>query len=103
LIKWVKGLENGLDYSLMNTTKGALFLITSREEKYKGKAAADTFFYRTGDAFAALTVFLLTKVAVERLAQINVLVTAAWLVFCFLVIREYRRIKARQAAAVAPV
>jgi AAA family ATP:ADP antiporter len=101
LIKWVKGFENGIDYSLMNTTKGALFLITSREEKYKGKAAADTFFYRSGDAFAALTVFILGSVAVERLAQINVVVTAAWLLFCFLVIREYRRIKARLATPAA--
>ncbi len=55
LVKWIKGFENGLDYSLMNTTKGALFLITSREEKYKGKAAADTFFYRSGDTLAFLT------------------------------------------------
>lgn len=103
LIKWVKGFENGVDYSLMNTTKGALFLVTSREEKYKGKAAADTFFYRSGDAFAALTVFLGTQyhlhITVERYARINVVVTLIWLVLCFLVIREYRRIKSKMAPA----
>ena len=58
LVKWVKAIENGTDYSLMNTTKAALFLITSREEKYKAKAAIDTFFVRGGDALAALCVFI---------------------------------------------
>jgi len=100
-IKWVKGFENGFDYSLMNTTKGALFLVTTREEKYKGKAAADTFFYRTGDALAGLTIFLGTAMgfAVQRYARINVLVTLVWILFCFLVIREYRKIKRRAATA----
>jgi AAA family ATP:ADP antiporter len=99
LIKWVKGFENGIDYSLMNTTKGALFLVTTREEKYKGKVAADTFFYRTGDTLAAVTFIVgmnYLHFTLGRLAQINVVVTLIWTLFCFLVIREYRRIKASQ-------
>ena len=102
LVKWVKGFENGFDYSLMNTTKGALFLVTSREEKYKGKAAADTFFYRSGDASAALMIFIGTTylgLTIEGFAKISVLVTLVWILFCFLVIREYRRIKRAAAAA----
>jgi len=102
LVKWVKGLENGLDYSLMNTTKGALFLITSREEKYKGKAAAESFFYRSGDAFAALCLFIGTTYlgfTTRNLAWLCVVVSMVWILFCFLVIREYKRIKARQAGA----
>jgi AAA family ATP:ADP antiporter len=101
LVKWVKGVENGVDYSLMNTAKNSLFLVTSREEKYKGKAAADTFFYRTGDAFAALTLFLgvnLLGFTVERFAALNVVITVVWIVFCLLVIREYRRLAARSPA-----
>lgn len=100
-IKWVKGFENGVDYSLMNTTKGALFLVTTREEKYKGKAAADTFFYRSGDALAALTVLVGTAagLAIERYARINVLVTLVWIFLGFLVIREYRKLKQKQVAA----
>jgi ATP/ADP translocase len=100
LVKWAKGFENGLDYSLMNTTKGALFLITSREEKYKGKAAADTFFYRTGDTLAFLTFVIgmqYLHFSVERLALVNVVVTAIWILFCFLVIKEYKKIKAKAA------
>jgi AAA family ATP:ADP antiporter len=103
LIKWVKGLENGVDYSIMNTTKGALFLITSREEKYKGKAAAETFFYRGGDALAALTLFIgvtYLHFTVESFAKINVIVTLVWILFCILVIREYRELKAKTAAPV---
>ena len=58
ILRWVKSAENGTDYSLMNTTKAALFLKTSRKEKYKAKAAIDTFFVRAGDTLAALLVFL---------------------------------------------
>ena len=100
LIKWVKGFENGVDYSLMNTTKGALFLVTSREEKYKAKAACDTFFYRGGDALAALTLFIgvtYLGFSVENFAQLNVGVVLIWIVFCFLVIREYKKLKAKSA------
>jgi AAA family ATP:ADP antiporter len=100
LIKWIKGLENGTDYSLMNTTKGALFLITSREAKYKGKAAADTFFYRGGDALAALSVFIGLNLLGFKLAQfaaVNVIVILIWIFFSFLVIREYRKLKAISA------
>jgi AAA family ATP:ADP antiporter len=102
LVKWSKGFENGVDYSLMNTTKGALFLVTTREEKYKGKAAADTVFYRTGDALAFLTFVIgmqYLHFKVEHLAQLNVAACVIWLVFCFLLIREYRRIKAKSALA----
>ena len=62
LVRWVKALENGTDYSLQNTTKAALFLVTQREEKYKAKAAIDTFFVRGGDTLSALAVFLGTQV-----------------------------------------
>ncbi len=104
VVKWVKGLENGIDYSLMNTTKGALFLVTSREEKYKGKAAADTFFYRGGDAMAALTLFIgvnYLSLSLESFAKLNVAVTLIWILIAFLLIREYKKIKAKSGAAPA--
>jgi hypothetical protein len=44
-----KILENSTDYSIQNTLRQALFLPTTREAKYKAKAAIDTFFTRTGD------------------------------------------------------
>jgi len=100
LVKWVKGIENGIDYSLMNTTKGALFLITSREEKYKGKAAAESFFYRSGDALAGLSLFVgvtFLRFTPEKFAGLNIIMTLVWITFCFLVIRQYNRIKAKLA------
>jgi AAA family ATP:ADP antiporter len=102
LIKWVKGVENGLDYSLMNTAKGAVFLVTSREEKYKAKAATDTFFYRGGDALAALVFILgsnLLGFSVKSFAGLNVAIILTWIFFGILVIREYKKIKAKTAVA----
>ena len=48
-----KILENSTDYSIQNTLRQALFLPTTREAKYKAKAAIDTFFTRTGDVVSA--------------------------------------------------
>ena len=45
-IQVAKIFENSTDYSLQNTARQALFLPTSREIKYKAKAAIDTFFVR---------------------------------------------------------
>jgi len=57
-VRFTKILENSMDYSVQNTARQALFLPTSREAKYKAKAAIDTFFMRTGDALSALLVFV---------------------------------------------
>ena len=96
LLKWVKSLENGTDYSLMNTTKAALFLKTSREEKYKAKAAIDTFFVRGGDTVSALAVFLGTTylaASVEGYAGLNVVCCVIWIVLSLWIVREYKKIK----------
>jgi ATP:ADP antiporter, AAA family len=96
-VKWAKAAENGTDYSLMNTTRAALFLITPREEKYKAKAAIDTFFVRGGDALAAAAVFAGTTffaASVQRFAAINIAMTGIWILLCVLIARQYRRMKA---------
>jgi len=97
LVRWVKALENGTDYSLQNTTKAALFLVTKREEKYKAKAAIDTFFVRGGDTVSALAVLAGTQLLglrVERYALLNVVVIAVLLVICLKIIPAYLRRKA---------
>lgn len=96
-VKWAKIFENSTDYSLMNTTRGALFLITSREAKYKAKAAIDTFFVRTGDLLHSLTVLLGTTYlafSLESFAKLNVGVAVVWIILCLLVIREHKRLSA---------
>jgi AAA family ATP:ADP antiporter len=95
IVKWTKIVENSTDYSLMNTVKQALFLVTSREAKYKAKAAIDTFFVRAGDVLHALTVFIGTTFLafqLESIARINVVMAAIWIVLSFLVIREHKKL-----------
>jgi AAA family ATP:ADP antiporter len=57
VLRVAKLAENSTDYSLQNTVRQALFLPTSREAKYKAKAAIDTFFFRFGDTAAAFLIF----------------------------------------------
>ncbi len=93
LVKWVKSLENGTDYSLMNTTKAALFLVTSREEKYKAKVAIDTFFVRGGDALAALAVFAGTTflgLSIERFAVLNIVFVFLWIALSVFIYKHYK-------------
>lgn len=100
LVKWVKALENGTDYSLMNTTRHALFLITSREEKYKAQAATKTFFHRSGDVLSAILVFLGTTYLafnIERFAISNVLLIVIWIILGILIMREHKKLSAKKA------
>lgn len=99
LTKWVKAFENGTDYSLMNTTRHALFLITSRQEKYKAKAAVDTFFHRTGDALSALFVFLNVQLAflnlnLQKICRFNVVLIAIWIFVGALIFRHHKKLTA---------
>lgn len=104
LVRGVKAAENGTDYSLQNTTKAALFLVTKREEKYKAKAAIDTFFVRGGDTLSALAVFIgvtFLHLPIERYALLNVAVVVVLLVICLKIIKAYKRRKAAMETAPA--
>ncbi len=57
VVRFAMMTENSLAYSLESTTRHALFLPVSREEKYVGKHAIDTFFFRFGDVLSAGFVF----------------------------------------------
>ncbi len=82
-IRVTKTSENSVDYSLQNTLKQALYLPTSRESKYKAKAAIDTFFFRMADVIAGIgLVFILVDVlglGVRTFAAVNVLLAMLWL------------------------
>ena len=99
LVKWTKALENGLDYSLMNTARSALYLITSRQEKYKAQAVTKTFFHRSGDVLSATLVFLGTTYfafKVENFAVVNVLLVLIWLILGFLIFKEHKSLSAEK-------
>src|SRR4030095_11002613 len=113
LIRAAKISENSLDYSLNNTAPKALFLTTSRDAqnkangdtrtpgqtllhptsrdaKYKAKAAIDTFFVRAGDLSSAGLVYIGTLLALQPrdFALINMVLTLVWL---WIVMRTGRR------------
>lgn len=58
LVRWLMVGENGLNYSIQNTTNHALYLPLKREQKYVGKTTIDTFFVRFGDLAQAGLVYL---------------------------------------------
>jgi AAA family ATP:ADP antiporter len=88
-----KILENSTDYSIQNTLRQALFLPTSREAKYKAKAAIDTFFTRAGDVLSAGFVGLgqATGLGVPAFAGLNVALTGVWLWVAGQIAKEHRK------------
>jgi AAA family ATP:ADP antiporter len=82
LVATVKVLENSTDHSLQNTLQQVLFLPTSRDAKYKAKAAIDTVSVRLGDLASAVLVFAGVHLGLTMLnyALVNVLAGLVWLV-----------------------
>ncbi len=100
-IRVAKTAENALDYSLQTTTRQALWLVASREEKYKVKALVDTFFVRIGDvaAFGVITLGLdVLHLSTRGFAFVNVALVLVWLACAYGIAREHAR---REAALVA--
>ena len=91
-IRVAKIAENSVDYSIQNTARHALFLPTSREAKYKAKAAIDSFFWRTGDALSGLFVFLGAQLAlsVRHFAMLNVILVVVWLGIALVILRSLK-------------
>ena len=100
VVQWTKIFENGTDYSIQNTTRHALFLPTSREEKYNAKQAIDAFFVRTGDLLQAVVVFVGVQLAlpIRGFALVNVVLVAIWLVLAVGIAREHRKMVGAETA-----
>jgi AAA family ATP:ADP antiporter len=95
VVRWAKTAENATDYSLQNTVRQALFLPTTREEKYKAKQVIDTFFMRAGDVAAAVVVGFGVEViglSGRQFALVNLGLVAVWLYLAIRIGREYRRL-----------
>lgn len=92
VVRWAKTAENATDYSLQNTVRQALFLPTTREEKYKAKQAIDTFFVRAGDVFSAGLVFVGVNwlmFETKQFALVNFGLVCIWLVIALMIGRRY--------------
>jgi AAA family ATP:ADP antiporter len=85
--------ESSLEYSLQNTARQALFLVSSRVEKYVGKTVVDTVVVRAGDALTALVVWVGTRAALSTrvFASLNLALIAVWMVAVFAIGRENAR------------
>jgi AAA family ATP:ADP antiporter len=99
LIRSVKIAENATDYSLNNTVRHALFLPTSREAKYKAKAAIDSLFWRMGDLVSAGLVFVGSRLALgtSAFAGVNFALTLAWLWIVMRIAREHRALTGEES------
>jgi AAA family ATP:ADP antiporter len=93
--------ESTLDYTLSNTTRQALWLVTSPEAKYKAKQVIDTFVMRAGDSLSAVVVWIGARTAMTTrdFLAINLVLTLAWVGLAVLLGRRY----AGRATAPGPV
>src|SRR5262249_1032863 len=96
-VRVLKILDNSIDYSIQNTARQALFLPTSREAKYKAKAAIDAFFMRLGDVLQAGIVYAGTALGfvLSSFAALNVAFTVVWFFIAAALAREYKKRPAR--------
>jgi AAA family ATP:ADP antiporter len=105
LVRWTKTVMNGLDYSLNNTVRNALFLPLTADEKYKGKQVVDTVFVRAGDVLSAGLVFLgsqLFDFPLTTFALVNAAVVGLWLLVAWRLGRAYQNLAADPAVKPAP-
>lgn len=103
LVRWAKIGEDSLDYSLNNTARHALFLPTSREAKYKAKAAIDTLFVRAGDLASAGLVFLgaAWSFQIREFALVNLALVLVWLLIVVAIGRRHRALSGEGPASPA--
>jgi AAA family ATP:ADP antiporter len=105
LVRLVKIAENGMDYSLMNTTRQALFLPVDRDSKYEGKTAIDTFFWRFGDLIQAGVVYLGLNWfgwSAPTFALLNLVLALGWIGLAVAIGREFGRKALDNVINVAP-
>jgi ATP:ADP antiporter, AAA family len=92
VVRDLKVVENGTNYSLQNTVRNALLLPTSREAKYKAKAAIETFCVRLGDVSQAGIIFAGTRflhLSVSGFAMITLAFTVLWILVAVALYREH--------------
>jgi AAA family ATP:ADP antiporter len=99
LIRLVKVFENGVDYSLMNTVRHALYLPLPAGSLYQGKTAIDGFFFRFGDLVQAAVIYAGLNwfgFEVRDFATLNFALAFAWLAIAVSIARRYRALVARE-------
>ncbi len=98
LVKVSKTAENATDYSLNNTLRQLLWLVTSPEMKYKAKQVVDTFCVRIGDVCSAASVLLVIDVldlSVRHFAGLSIALGVAWFMLALAIGRIHRGLEQR--------
>jgi len=101
LIWLVKIIENATDYSIMNTTRHAIYLPLTQIEKYEGKTAIDTFFWRVGDLVQAGAIYAGLNwfgFGITQFALVNMGLASVWIWLAVLIGRHYQRMTATHRA-----
>jgi AAA family ATP:ADP antiporter len=93
VIRLVKIGENALEYSVAETSRHALYLVTSRVEKYVGKTSVDTISVRVGAILSAAVVWIGARVGLPAagFAALNVVLAVAWIGVVLAIGREHAR------------
>jgi AAA family ATP:ADP antiporter len=93
VIRWVKIGENALEYSVAETSRHALYLVTSRAEKYVGKTSVDTISVRVGAILSASVVWMGGRLGLPTagFSVINVGLSACWILVVMAIGREHAR------------
>jgi len=92
IIRIVKIMENSTDYSLMNTTRHALYLPLSAAKTYEGKTTIDAFFWRFGDLLQAGAIYVglhWFSFKLEHFAIVNMVLAVIWLWVAWQISRYY--------------
>jgi AAA family ATP:ADP antiporter len=100
LIRVAKVAEKGTEYSVQTTGLNALYLVVSRDAKYKAKAVIDTFVVRGGDVCAAAAIWIGVHYGfhVRGFAALNVLLSLVWFTIA-LRVRALHRSRSGEAAS----
>jgi AAA family ATP:ADP antiporter len=101
LIFGLKIAENTLDYSLGNTSRQALWLLTSRDEKYQAKSVVDAAVVRAGDALSAGVTLLGVTLhfGTVHFILVNLGLILIWTPTMWLLANEHRKREARLSAS----
>lgn len=105
IIRVVKIIENGTDYSLMNTTRHALYLPLNAAQKYEGKTTIEAFFWRFGDLAQAGAIYVGLNwfdFGVSGFATVNMVLALVWLAVAWRVGRHYKAAEDHHAANMPP-
>ncbi len=93
LIYVVKTIDNCLDYSITNTVRQTLFLPVTHQEKFEGKTAIDTLFWRMGDLIQAGLIYIALHWlgwGIKELALVCGALGVVWVIFARKVAVEYQ-------------